>query len=62
MAFTRRDMIRTGALGGGALLAGVFLSRVTRAATLTEIKTPMIATATNESKSRERAEPGKPID
>jgi hypothetical protein len=43
MAISRRDMIRTGVLGGAALLAGIALSRVTRAATLDAPRTTVSA-------------------
>jgi hypothetical protein len=46
MAISRRDMIRTGALGGAALLVGIALSRVTRAATLDAVRTETLTTAT----------------
>ncbi len=61
MNFSRRDMLRTGALGGGALLAGIALSRVTRAATLAEIKAKnlMIVATEDDFKPFEFVEDGK---
>jgi polar amino acid transport system substrate-binding protein len=54
-------MLRTGALGGGALLAGIALSRVTRAATLAEIKAKnlMIVATEDDFKPFEFVEDGK---
>jgi polar amino acid transport system substrate-binding protein len=54
-------MLRTGALGGGALLAGIALSRVTKAATLAEIKAKnlMIVATEDDFKPFEFVEDGK---
>ena len=57
MAISRRDMIRTGALGGAALLAGIALSRVTRAATLDAVRADTVV-VTSSASNRLRSQGG----